>query len=75
MSDFDTSLPSTRQIQTYIQEKKEVEIKLITNDLYVGKVFWQDPNCICLFGQYDSPILIWRQGEGEDTRPIAIPCY
>ncbi|ABG50532.1 MAG: RNA-binding protein hfq [Trichodesmium sp. St2_bin6] len=61
MSDFDTSLPSTRQIQTYIQEKKEVEIKLITNDLYVGKVFWQDPNCICLFGQYDSPILIWRQ--------------
>ena len=61
MSNFDTSLPSTRQIQTYIQEKKEVEIKLITNDLYVGKVFWQDPNCICLFGQYDSPILIWRQ--------------
>ena len=61
MSNFDTTLPSTRQIQTYIQEKKEVEIKLITNDLYVGKVFWQDPNCICLFGQYDSPILIWRQ--------------
>ena len=44
-----------------VEEKKEVEIKLITNDLYVGKVFWQDPNCICLFGQYDSPILIWRQ--------------
>lgn len=61
MSNFDTSLPSTRQIQTYIQEKKEVEIKLITNDLHVGKVFWQDPNCICLLDQYDLPILIWRQ--------------
>ncbi|NET15744.1 MAG: RNA-binding protein hfq, partial [Okeania sp. SIO1H6] len=45
MSDFDTSLPSVRQIQTYITEKKEVELKLITNDLHVGKVFWQDPNC------------------------------
>ena len=60
MSNFDTTLPSTRQIQTYIQEKKEVEIKLITNDLHVGKVFWQDSNCICLLDQYDLPILIWR---------------
>ncbi|MCL2931846.1 MAG: RNA-binding protein hfq [Trichodesmium sp. MAG_R03] len=61
MSDFDISLPSTRQIQTYIQEKKEVEIKLITNDIHLGKVFWQDPNCICLLDQNDLRILIWRQ--------------
>ncbi|MGB3509828.1 MAG: RNA-binding protein hfq [Microcoleaceae cyanobacterium] len=61
MSDFNTSLPSIRQIQTYIKEKKEVEIKLITNDLHVGKVSWQDQNCICLSDQYDLPILIWLQ--------------
>lgn len=61
MSDFNTSLPSIRQIQTYIKEKKEVEIKLITNDLHVGKVSWQDQNCICLLDQYDLPILIWLQ--------------
>ncbi len=61
MSDFDTSLPSIRQIQTYIKEKKELEIKLITNGLHVGKVSWQDQHCICLLDESDLPILIWRQ--------------
>jgi len=61
MSEFDTSLPSVRQVQTYIKEKKEVEMKLITNDLHVGKVFWQDSDCICLLDRSDLPILIWRQ--------------
>lgn len=60
MSEFDTSLPSVRQIQTYIKEKKEVEIKLIAGDIHVGKVFWQDQACICLLDQYDLPIMIWR---------------
>lgn len=60
MSEFDISLPSVRQIQTYIKDKQEVEIKLMAGDLHVGKVFWQDQACICLLDQYDLPIMIWR---------------
>lgn len=61
MAEFNTDSPSIRQIQTYIKEKQEVEMKLITNDLHVGTVFWQDSDCICLRDQYDLPIMIWRQ--------------
>ncbi len=46
--DLETGLPSTRQIQTLIREDREVELKLITNDLLTGKLRWQDPHCICL---------------------------
>lgn len=60
MSGFNTDLPSVRQVQTYIKDKQEVELKLMTDDLLVGKVFWQDDYCICLLDQYDKPILIWR---------------
>ena len=61
MAEFNTDSPSVRQIQTYIKEKQEVEMKLITNDLHVGTVFWQDADCICLRDQYELPIMIWRQ--------------
>jgi host factor-I protein len=59
--DLETGLPSTRQIQTLIKEAKEVEFKLITNDLLTGKVKWQDSYCICLHDHYDQPTVIWRQ--------------
>lgn len=61
MADFNTSLPSVKQIQTYIQDKQEVELKLITDDLIVGKILWQDDNCVCLIDHYERPSLIWRQ--------------
>ncbi len=60
-NDIQTGSPSIRQIQTLIRDKKEVELKLMTDDLLVGKLFWQDPDCICLLDQYDQPILVWRQ--------------
>jgi host factor-I protein len=60
-NDIQTGSPSIRQIQTLIREKKEVELKLMTDDLLVGKLFWQDSDCLCLLDQYDQPILIWRQ--------------
>jgi host factor-I protein len=59
--ELDTGLPSTRQIQTLIREEKEVELKLLTNDLITGKLRWQDTSCICLVDQYDQPTVIWRQ--------------
>ena len=61
MSEFETGLPSIRQVQTYIKDKQEVELKLVTNDLLAGKIFWQDPHCICLLDEENMQTTIWRQ--------------
>jgi host factor-I protein len=61
MTEFDTALPSVRQIQTYTKEKQEVELKLVTDDLVVGKIIWQDDNCLCLMDHYNQQTIIWRQ--------------
>ena len=61
MTDFDTDLPGVRQVQNYIKDKQEVELKLITDDLIVGKIIWQDADCLCLLDHYEQPTLIWRQ--------------
>ena len=61
MSEFDPGLPNIRQVQNYIQEKQEVELKLSTDDLLVGRIMWQDRDCICLVDHYEQPTLIWRQ--------------
>ena len=61
MTEFDTGLPSVRQVQDFIKDKQEVELKLSTDDLIVGKIIWQDSSCLCLLDHYDQPTLIWRQ--------------
>ena len=61
MTEFDTGLPSVKQVQGYIKDKQEVELKLMTDDLMVGKIIWQDPQCLCLLDHYDQSALIWRQ--------------
>jgi host factor-I protein len=61
MSEFDPGLPSIRQIQSSIKDKREVELKLVTGDLLMGKILWQDSNCICLVDENEQQILIWRQ--------------
>lgn len=58
---FDTSLPSTRQVQNCIKDKVIVEFKLMTGDLITGRVFWQDHNCICVFNGNNEQITVWRQ--------------
>ena len=59
--ELETGLPSTRQIQSMIREETEVEMKLTTGDVLVGKVRWQDPDCVCLLDPHDQPTLVWRQ--------------
>ena len=54
-------LPSFRQVQSLIKDQGEVEIKVITNDLLVGKIRWQDNDCLCLLDHYDQPTVIWKQ--------------
>lgn len=61
MTEFDTGLPSTRMVQNLIKDEKDVEIKLLSDDLIVGRVLWQDQNCICLVDHYDQSTLVWRQ--------------
>ncbi len=59
MTEFQTGLPSVRQIQRFIKEATLVQIKLVTNELLTGRVRWQDQHCICLHDDTDSPITIW----------------
>lgn len=61
MSEFDTALPGVRQVQNYIKEKQEVELKLATDDLIVGKIIWQDADSLCIMDHYSQEILVWRQ--------------
>ncbi len=60
MSELDINLPSTRQIQSLIKDKINVEIKLLTNDVFVGKIIWQDPNCLFFADANDRKISIYR---------------
>ncbi len=61
MAELETGLPSTRKIQNFIQHRNEVELKLITDDLIVGKIIWQDPHCMCVVDHYEQPTIVWRQ--------------
>ncbi len=60
MSEFETGLPSVRLIQSYIKEKQQIELKLITGDLLVGRVFWLDNSCICVLDSSEKQILVSR---------------
>lgn len=62
MTDFETGSPNVRQVQDIIRNKQDVELKLMTDDLLVGKIRWQDTDCICLVDQYDQPTIVWRHG-------------
>ena len=53
-TEFDTGLPSVRQVQTLIREQKTIELKLLTGDVFSGIVVWQDSNSICLSADGDT---------------------
>lgn len=60
-TEFDTSLPSIRQLQDLIKQTAVVEFKLLTGDLLTGKVAWQDPNCVCIIDDQSQQTTIWKQ--------------
>ncbi len=60
-NELETQLPSVRQVQDLIKAGSEVEVKLSTTDLLVGKLRWQDNYCLCLLDHYDQPTIIWKQ--------------
>ena len=61
MTEFNTGLPSIRQLQGFLKDKQEIEVKLLTNDILVGKLRWQDTNCLCLVDANDQSNLVWWQ--------------
>jgi host factor-I protein len=61
MSELDVNLPSTRHIQTLIKDKIRVEIKLLTADVLIGRILWQDPNCLFFADADEQKISIYRQ--------------
>ena len=60
-AELETGLPSIRLLQTFVKEGKEVEIKLLTNDVLGGTIRWLDQNCICLMEQSNQPTIVWLQ--------------
>ncbi|MBW4642212.1 MAG: RNA chaperone Hfq [Goleter apudmare HA4340-LM2] len=60
-TEFDTSLPSIRQVQSLIKETTVVELKLVTGDLLTGRVIWQDPHCMCVVDENSQQITVWKQ--------------
>lgn len=61
ITEFDTSLPSIRQIQNLIKQASSVELKLVTGDSITGRVLWQDPNCVCIADENSHQTTIWKQ--------------
>ncbi len=61
LTEFDTSLPSIKQVQKLIKENKSVELKLITGDIIAGTVLWQDLQCFCVMGKDNQKITVWKQ--------------
>ncbi|WP_413175840.1 Hfq-related RNA-binding protein [Anabaena azotica] len=57
---FDTTLPSIRQVQNWIKQKATIEIKLVTGDLIIGRTFWQDHNCLCIVDANNEQMIIWK---------------
>ena len=47
-TEFETGLPSVRQIQILLREQNAVELKLLTGDVFNGIIVWQDAHAICL---------------------------
>lgn len=60
-AEFDMSLPSIRQVQNLIKKSAPTEFKLLTGDILIGRVIWQDQYCLCLVDEDSQQTTIWKQ--------------
>jgi host factor-I protein len=60
-TEFDLSLPSIKQLQSWIKQTTITEFKLLTGETITGKVFWQDHNCVSVLVGDGEQITIWKQ--------------
>ncbi|MEH2223340.1 Hfq-related RNA-binding protein [Nostoc sp.] len=61
LTEFDTTLPSIKQVQNLIKQTTPVELKLLTGDVLTGRVLWQDPQCISLADENSQQTTVWKQ--------------
>ncbi|MCC5646923.1 RNA chaperone Hfq [Nostoc sp. CHAB 5824] len=61
LTEFDTTLPSIKQVQNLIKQTMPVEFKLLTGDVITGRVLWQDPQCICIADENSQQTTVWKQ--------------
>ena len=59
--EFDTSLPSVRQVQNLIKQTSTIELKLMTGDTLIGRILWQDQQCVCLVDESSQQTTVWKQ--------------
>lgn len=62
-TELNTSIPSVRRVHKMIQDKEEVEIKLVMGDSIRGTVKWIDSDCICVSGEsggLEHSLVIWQ---------------
>ncbi|MBW4636522.1 MAG: RNA chaperone Hfq [Iphinoe sp. HA4291-MV1] len=60
ITEFDTSLPSFRQVQNLIQQAVTIQIKLLTGDILTGRIIWQDSQCMCLMDTSSQQTTVWK---------------
>jgi host factor-I protein len=80
MAEFDTGLPSVRQVQGFIKDGTEVELKLLTQDVVTGYLRWQDVNSLCISTLDGQSMIVSRhaiayiksQGGGEGSRALQV---
>ncbi len=58
MAEFNSGLPSNRQIQAFIKGQNLVEIKLIFGETISGKIRWQDSDGLGLVTAEDKLSLV-----------------
>ena len=58
VTEFDTGLPSARQVQIMIRDRQSVEIKLVTGDTLTGQLQWQDHHALCVGGNGQNTLLM-----------------
>ena len=61
LTEFDTSLPSTKQFQTFIKQTQQLEVKLVTGDIISGRIVWQDHHCMLFIDSKDQKTTVWKQ--------------
>ncbi|MEM7555550.1 MAG: RNA-binding protein hfq [Cyanobacteria bacterium P01_A01_bin.84] len=61
LTEFNTSLPSIKQFQSFIQQTQQLELKLVTGDIIAGKIIWQDQHCMLLVDSEEQKITVWKQ--------------
>ena len=56
MAEFDSGLPSIRHLQSWIQDQRQVELKLLTNDHLIGTLVCKTRTaCACATGRASKP--------------------